>query len=483
VAEARKSLFLEQKEPIMTLSFAGTPSYWRWTIRCGLVAAAVLAGAKAATAQITVKKLLESDVTDIGPHLADVEQAIRRFQTNEIAEAQKLLKEAKKKNPQLPPGDVMLARLLLFANQVNAAGQVLEKVVAEEPDDPEAYILFGNMALRQGRLTSANLLLIKGYSLSSDYAANAKRKRHMQMQSLAGLTVVAQRREKWDRAEKYVTEWLKLDPENVGALTQLGQIQFQLDKEKEAYATFQKLHEIDDNTPRPEISMGLMYERADKRANAKKLMELAATRVPDHLNTRLAVAQWALEAGLIDMAKTNADAALKIDADSYQAKMLVGLVARFQGEHDKAEKLFMDAHLQAPTQFAPVNNLVLALIAQPDQEKRRLAREFAQVNMKAFNDLKTPAGRETAVTAAWVQFNLAREAEAEQLVQAVVNTRSTISAENAYFAARILNDRGRSAQALSILEPILQGKAVFPGRADAEKLLAKLKKDREKAGP
>ena len=219
--------------------------------------------------------------------------------------------------------------------------------------------------------------------------------------------------------------------------------------------------------------MALLYERAGKRANAKKLMELAVRRTPDNLKTRLTAAQWAAEAGLVSMAKSNAEAALELDDSSLQAKLLVGLVARYAADYAAAAAVFQTAHVQAPSDFGAMNNLALSLIELPDEDQRQRALDYAKLNTRAYADTKQPRGREAAVTYAWILFRLGHQAEASRTMQAALRAGS-VRGEAYYYAAQLFHDLGRPGIARRILQSSLNNKSAFPGREKAEQLHQRL---------
>src|ERR1043165_2824033 len=94
--------------------------------RCALlaIAGAVLFSVwgREAKAQLTAEAIIGQAVSDSGaPRYQDVADAIVRFQNNDLNGARALLESAKKKDAKLPPAEVMLARMLLSANQLEMA--------------------------------------------------------------------------------------------------------------------------------------------------------------------------------------------------------------------------------------------------------------------------------------------------------------------------------------------------------------------------
>src|SRR6201989_1987841 len=90
-------------------------------VRLGLLlgaAALLLAGPNAARAQITTQILIGDSVSEIGNRYGDVDEAIKRFTNHDVLAARQFLDSAKKKDPSLPPVDLMLAKMYFLAGNV-----------------------------------------------------------------------------------------------------------------------------------------------------------------------------------------------------------------------------------------------------------------------------------------------------------------------------------------------------------------------------
>ena len=70
--------------------------------------------------ELTTERLIGKAVSDIGPRYNDIDQAIQRFRYQDIAGARRFLELALEANPQLPPVDVLLAKM--FISSRNSAG-------------------------------------------------------------------------------------------------------------------------------------------------------------------------------------------------------------------------------------------------------------------------------------------------------------------------------------------------------------------------
>lgn len=400
----------------------------------------------------------------------EVNDAVDRFKQNDFDGALKLLKQAADKDPDLPPPQVIMAQLFSQANVRTAALSSLEQAVVEAPDDPEAYIILGDIALRERRVTEAGLLYKKANELVAGFTKSVKRKDLLLARIYRGLASIAESRKDWSGAQKQIEAWLKLDPESAAALRELAWCLFQ---QKDVEGALEKLKEAAKADPEeltPEATLAQFFQRDGDQKSAKTWMVDALKAAPKDLKTRLVAAQWALETEQLKDAQQQAAAALKLDPKSVDAQILCGVVALFQKDYATAERYFEAAHLESPNNFAANNNLALALAEQDDRSKQRRALEFAQNNIQ-----KYPRVAEAASTYGRVLYKLGRYADAEKAFQASTSSGS-FSPDTAYFIAQLSADRNRESQAKQWLDLALNSKAPFSMRKEAKELLEKLQK-------
>ena len=387
-----------------------------------------------------------------------------------LTAALKLLKEAAKKNADLPPAQVIMAQLFSQANIPLGVRNALEQAVVDAPADPEAYLIMGDLALRERRFTEARMLYQKANELLANFNASAKRKDLIQPRILSGLASIDEAQENWPDARKRLEAWLKLDPKNAMAMQRLARCLFQ---QKDAQGALEKLREAakaDADVLTPEAILAQFYEQAGDRENAKKWMAEALKTAPKDLRTHLVVGQWALETEQLPEAEKQAAAALQIDPKSLDAKILCGVIALFKKDFAGAERYFESAHLQSPRNFAATNNLALVLIEQKDEAKKRRALEYAENNVQ-----QNPKSAEAASTYGWVLYKMGRLDEAEKAFQAAISGGS-VAPDTAYYIACLSYDRGREAQAKQWLDIALKSTGPFAMRQDAKALMEKLKK-------
>jgi tetratricopeptide (TPR) repeat protein len=413
------------------------------------------------------------------PRYADVAAAIEQFQQGDVAGARTLLVEAAGKQPEIPPPDTLLGQMFFITGQHGAGRGALEAAAAQAPNDPEAYLLLADVALGEGRLTEASLLYGRGRILCDTYDQNARRKQRMQVGGLSGSSLVAIRREHWDEAQQALSQWLKLDPQSVEAQSRMARVAFFKGNTQQAYDGFQAVYKLDPSRPRPEISMGLLYEeqvaRGDsaKRENARRAMQAAAQADPETLDTRLAVANWALEASDIDMAEENAAAALKLAPQSAEALVLSALAARHRSDAAKAQQALEAAHLQAPGDPLILSQLAIVLATPDDPQARAQSLDYARLAVAAAAE-QGPAVSDATAALAWALYRGGRTAEAVSAVDAALQA-GRPSEESAYLCAAVLDASGQRETALRLLEPALRSPRGFPTRAAAQALLEKLK--------
>lgn len=157
----------------------------------------------------------------------EVTDAVAKFKEGKYDEALKLLREATKKYPDMPPATLFMVDWCAKSNLGPGVRQFLEQTVSEFPNDPEAYLLMGNSAMRERRITEATMLYQKAADVMPKFTESAKRKDLIQPQIYAGLASVADARQDWPTAQKHLEAWLKFDPKSSVAMRGLAQCLFQ----------------------------------------------------------------------------------------------------------------------------------------------------------------------------------------------------------------------------------------------------------------
>ncbi len=469
----------------------------------GLAAGCVcFAGGPARADKYDVAKALVSPAIDSTEPIKDVVEAVTRFNNGDFDSARLFLNQARKDNPKLPPAELMLAQMLASANQGQAARAELERCVKMNPDDPEAYLIFGDGAFADGRVTDAEMEFAKAKALTANFKENAKRERNFNVRSEAGLAAVCEAREDWDGAKTHLEAWLTIvDPlpakapagspprekDSAPAHERLGRVLFKADKSNDkkvgaraAFEQFQMAVQADEKSPAAEIALAQLYEEAKLHERATHFVSLAVQgvnsqqAVDTQLATLLAAAHWALESDQINEARDYSSQALRVSPKSLEAKFLRGVAARLLGDTKTAETEFEEVFLASPGNFAASNQYAQVLAEQNDKEKRDKALEIARMNEKMFGGQNSGArGIETAATLGWVLFQMDKVTEAGQVMEAILKS-GNANPDSLYYAARILKERGQPENAVKLLQAALKNYKAFVHRNDAKSLLVKL---------
>jgi tetratricopeptide (TPR) repeat protein len=437
-----------------------------------LAVAAASLPCSAVRAQVTAQTLIGKAVSD-DSQTKEITNAISRFRDRDIDGCRAVLERAKSNNPRLPPPGVMMSMLWLSVNQLQPARAELEDSVVKFSADPEPYLMLGDLAFQDRRITDAAVLFDKATTLTESYADNAKRKRDFDIRCNAGSAAVAEARKQWELAQKHLAEWLKLDPDNASAHQRMGIVLFQLGKETDALTAFREAKKLDDKAVQPELALARLYDDARKKDTAKKLIEAAVKAAPNDPAVLLASAQWYLGQNDLETAKTTAESALKIDTKSLEGRIVRGAIARVARDYKTAEQFFNEAHVQSPGNFAASNSLALVLIESEDKDDRQRALEMSEANVAMYRE-NSPQQINALTTLAWVYYKLGRREDAERILDQI-SRNNALTTDGAYYVAKILADRGEKDRARQILEQVLENEPMFATRPDAVDLLAKLK--------
>ena len=411
-----------------------------------------------------------------------MDEAYRYFLSGDTDRAIEVYKAALKKNPDLAPIQITMAHWYGSTNQAAQARKALEQAVAETPGDPEAYASLGQLALRNGQYTEAELLYAKALdvlkaALSASVPRAVKLKLLIEQSSLSGLARVAEARRDWPAAQKRWEELVAVNPADGEALNRLGRALFQQKKSDEAYEKFKQAAAVDGGKTlaNAEASMATLYMQAGDLSSAGEWM-LKGIKEHDHdLRTRLIAVDYSLRIPDFNQAMEQAQAAVKLSPHSSDALMSRGLVALHTKDYAAAEKYLQEAHLAAMTDFAVLDYLTIALCEQKDEAKQQMAVDLAQLNTRAFPDKKA----EAFATLAWALYKAGKLPEAESaLAESLKSGRP--HPDGAYYLSRILFAGGHKDQArlvaAQVLSPAINSPAPFLRREDTKALFDELKK-------
>ena len=105
----------------------------------------------------------------------------------------------------MPSAQMFMAQLFYQVGPKALFQAAIERAIKEDPADPEPYVFLGRIAQEERRTTEADVLYSKASDLLKTYT-NKQRKRMLDDQTINGLAWVAEQRQQWEAAKKYL-EW------------------------------------------------------------------------------------------------------------------------------------------------------------------------------------------------------------------------------------------------------------------------------------
>ncbi len=132
--------------------------------------------------------------------LADVQSAIKSFEKRDFELCVQQLAQAWAAHPDLLPPHALFAKLAFLGNQGALIRPALERAVVEDGGHPEVFILFGNLALAEGRLTDAAVHFEKATALAAAPRWSAEQRDRFARLCHQGNALVAENRRDWKAA-------------------------------------------------------------------------------------------------------------------------------------------------------------------------------------------------------------------------------------------------------------------------------------------
>ncbi len=252
----------------------------------GIVAAAMdRAGAGPVTVSTGVPQpTAAADLGDLPKTVAEVGEAVKSFEKRDIEACLRQLGKAVKDHPELPPPHALLAKLAFLSNQAAMIRPALERAIAEDGQHPEVYILFGNLALVEGRLTDGALHFEKGRALAAAPRWTAEQRKRFERFCNQGEAVVAESRGDWKSARAALAALLEQEPADAHTRQRLGRALFGVGEYERAHAEFVKAAEADATIEPAAITMGWLYTRDRDLKKAGEWMDYAVKLAPESVS-------------------------------------------------------------------------------------------------------------------------------------------------------------------------------------------------------
>jgi Tfp pilus assembly protein PilF len=406
---------------------------------------------------------------------AELEKAVAAFNNSKRHEALDILNALYKSHPEIAPPRVVMAQMFAQAKLGEAVRANLEFGTEETPTDPEAYLLLGEIALRQGHLTAAELLLKRADETVRNYAANPTRKKNLQSSLLRVLSDLFEARQRWTQMEQCVDEQIKLDGQNSTFLRRKGIAIFRQNRDNDAKQFFLQADQLDRANKETgqkglpaDAAMSQLYLARGDRDNARSSLENALNTYPDSKEILALAVQMRVSDDKLEEAKPLAETLLSKDPASPAAKRSRAIVGLYLQEYALAEKLFQELLLESPSDSQAQNGLALALCEQGSPDKLKRALEYATDNVR-----KNQNNSEFWGTLGWVQYKANLIEEAARSLRQSIST-GQINAATAFYHARLALKANKIDEAKQFLTLALQGNNQFAKRREAVDLLKQL---------
>ncbi|MDO5554390.1 MAG: tetratricopeptide repeat protein [Planctomycetia bacterium] len=400
-----------------------------------------------------------------------VEEAVALFNKSDVPGALAVLKAIYAAAPQTNPPRLIMATWFAQLKNQKAVLASLEMATEETPDDPEAWLLLGEIAYSQGSLTAAELLFQRAESLITNYSANAERQKALRVKLLNDKVNLSQTRGRWDQMQVALGSLIKEQGESAELSRRVALSFFQKNEDDSARKWLLHADKQSGGKGLPaDAVMARFYLGRSDLEKAKASLDAALAAHPDSPEVLSLSLMMALNENDLARAASSADKLLAQSPESVDVLKNCGSVALFQGDFAKAEQLFQQAVNKAPADMDAVNGLALAMCEQNDAEKQKTATQYAATNVQ-----KQSNNRDFLGTLGWTLYRAGnKEAAKEVLQQSMAG--GQINAAVAYYLAVLLNDEGQTDQAKQLLTAAVGTKPPFFKRAAATELLNSLGK-------
>lgn len=434
---------------------------------CVRAAAAPIPRLDSKTANAFAKLSMDSlGIAARGPAgLTQMEQAVESFRQAKFDDTLQSLVAAAEQNANLPPAKVMLARMFVVTGNGSYAKSLMEQAAVENPANADLFLLFGEIAKAEGRLSDALLNYEKSKSLD---AANAERG-NVHTEASLGIASVFELRGQWPQADIHLREAVKAGADGAAILKRLARVHFALENYQNAEKLLRQARERDPKTEPMEIVLGQWFHVDGQQEAAERWVRVGLEAHPSDTRVLVSAVLWAIEVEQYEQAKSFVERLAKLSTGDPSVGRMQGLVARFAGDYASAESAFQRLVTDNPGDFAASNQLALVMLEQDQPDKLRRAVQLAELNYRQY-----PRAVDARATLGWAYFRQGRLEDADAVFASIVPPEQ-VGGDSAYYAAKFHQERGRDDIAQGLLTSALSGRAAFTQRHAANALLDTLK--------
>lgn len=367
-----------------------------------------------------------------------------------LTECREALGFARKADPELPPVDLLVARIWLDARRTGEALRFLEQAALTVPDHPELFATFGDLAGLTGRPTDARVQYERALATPAPESWSATRQTAFRRELYARLGLLAEDRGQWSQGLQTYQNWLKNQPEELEAVAGVARCQAALGQVDAAREGFSRVHAKQLTSPRPEHALALALHRSGNVAEAEKCFRKVFAESPDVALARADYVSLLLMEDRPEDALQQWNLLPEGTRGDRRARFLRGLIARYLGDGSTAEFEFGSLHRNNPLDWQAADQLALVLIELPDEGKRARAAQLADANLRSAPDRAT-----ALATAGWVRLRLGDLVLASRLLdESAVD--GGMTPQLAYYLAEHRVASGRKEEAAGFREQALK---------------------------
>jgi putative PEP-CTERM system TPR-repeat lipoprotein len=426
-------------------------------------------------------------------------------------------------DPDNPTVRAALGRLYLTTGRIDDAKKTYEALLASRPTDVAALLGLGEIAVAEKKWTeatdyigraravapndpAAGLMLVNMYGLQQDWKHAVPAAAELGAQFPASVEVLdAQGRvqigagdadgalstyrhahelapasnpilsrylallraaKKFTEARSTLQAALDRDPRNASLKGEMIRAEAEIGGLEAGLATARRFANEDPGNSLYDVASAELYENAGRRREAIALVDQVAATQPSDDNLTLALFRIYTRADDLAKAEGLLTARLKADPKDYVIRAVLAGSYLEQKKYEAAIAEYGRLVTEHPADPTALNNLAWLYQREGNLAK---ARELAE---RAF--AASPATAQIDDTLGWI---LLAQGEADKAMTylSAANSAAPRNPDIQYHLAVALHRVGRPGDALSMLESLLESGVSFTDKAEAEKLLQKLK--------
>lgn len=330
---------------------------------------------------------------------------------------------------------------LIRDNRIAEAEQQLNSILKTAPNEPVALNLLGTVRAQQGRLSEAEVLLVRSARIDPAYVAV-----HMNLAFLYML------RNAPDKTISELKEVVKLEPNNIEANYKLGRLLLVQDQVDDSIAILERAKS---EIPSSVVFLPLLGDAYLKKGNAEKaeenfLQALAAQK--DNLDALLGLAKVSQKRGDSRAALGYLAGARQLAVNSPELLYKVGVAALALGAFDDAQTDLDQAVKLKPNEPA----YLIALGAASLKKADLIAAE--QIFRRALG--LQPQSPQAEMYLGYVLYKQKKFGEARGYLEKTIKAQSNVP-ESFYYLGLIVQEENEDERAITLLEKAVQISPTF----------------------